>query len=105
MDGLGALLFGFQEYFVELLKITLHAGTNWLIEVLNSTLNIGVTYFLRGLGHAFTFLIPSSLQVLRYFLEIGIHYSVDFLSILTYLVVEIVIQGIGLVVKGFVFSL
>ena len=99
MDGLRSLLFGLQEYFIELLKITLRAGTNWIIEILSSTLNITVTYFLRGLEHTLTPVITGSLCGLRIILDLGIHYSVNFLSTLSYIVVVLVVQSIEVTVE------
>ena len=93
MEGIRFLLFGLQEYFVELIKITLRAGTNWIIEILNSTLNIAVTYLLRGLEHTLTTIITGSLCGLRVILDIGIHYSVNFLSTLSYIIVVLVTIG------------
>ena len=99
MDGFRFLLFGLQEYFVELIKITLRAGTNWVIEILNSTLNIAVTYLLRGLEHTLTSVITGSLYGLRIILEIGIHYSVNFLSALSYTVVVSIVQSIEIIME------
>ena len=99
MDGFRFLLFGLQEYFVELIKITLRAGTNWIIEILNSTLNIAVTYLLRGLGHTLTSVITGSLCGLRIILELGIHFSVNFLSTLSYIVVVLVVQSIEVTIE------
>ena len=99
MEGIRFLLFGLQEYFVELLKITLRAGTNWIIEILNSTLNIAVTYLLRGLEHTLTSIITGSLCGLRIILDIGIHYSVNFLSTLSYIVVVSMVQSIEIIIE------
>ena len=99
MEGIRFLLFGLQEYFVELHKITLRAGTNWIIEILNSTLNIAVTYLLRGLEHTLTSIITGSLCGLRIILDIGIHYSVNFLSTLSCTVVVLVIQSIEVTIE------
>ena len=94
MDGFRFLLFGLQEFFIELIKITLRAGTNWIIEILNSTLNIAVTYLLRGLEHTLTSVITGSLCGLRIILDIGIHYSVNFLSTPSYIFVVLFVQSI-----------
>ena len=99
MEGIRFLLFGLQEYFVELLKITLRARTNWIIEILNSTLNIAVTYLLRGLEHTLTSVITGSLCGLRIILDIGIHYSVNFLSTLSYIVVVSMVQSIEIIIE------
>ena len=99
MEGIRTLLFGLQEYFVELIKITLRAGTNWIIEILNSTLNIAVTYLLRGLEHTLTSVITGSLCGLRIILDIGIHYSVNFLSTLSYTAVVLVVQSIEIIME------
>ena len=99
MEGIRFLLFGLQECFVELLKITLRAGTNWIIEILNSTLNIAVTYLLRGLEHTLTSIITGSLCGLRIILDIGIHYSVNFLSTLSYIVVVSMVQSIEIIIE------
>ena len=104
MDGFRFLLFGLQEYFVELIKITLRAGTNWVIEILNSTLNIAVTYLLRGLEHTLTSVITGSLCGLRIILDIGIHYSVNFLSTLSYIVVTLVVQSIEIMMEMAMFG-
>ena len=99
MDGFRFLLFGLQEYFVELIKITLRAGTNWIIEILNSTLNIAVTYLLRGLEHTLTSVITGSLCGLRIILDLGIHYSVNFLGTLSYTVVVLIVQSIEVIME------
>ena len=99
MEGIRFLLFGLQEYFVELIKITLRAGTNWIIEILNSTLNIAVTYLLRGLEHTLTSIITGSLCGLRIILDIGIQYSVNFLSTLSYTVVVLIVQSIEIIIE------
>ena len=104
MDGFRFLLFGLQEYFVELIKITLRAGTNWVIEILNSTLNIAVTYLLRGLEHTLTSVITGSLCGLRIILDIGIHYSVNFLSTLSYTVVVLVVQSIEIIMETIMYG-
>ena len=104
MDGFRFLLFGLQEYFVELIKITLRAGTNWVIEILNSTLNIAVTYLLRGLEHTLTSVITGSLCGLRIILDIGIHYSVNFLSTLSYTVVVLVVQSIEIIMEKIMYG-
>ena len=99
MDGFRSLLFGLQEYFVELIKIALSAGTNWVIEILNSTLNIAVTYLLRGLEHTLTSVITGSLCGLRIILDLGIHYSVNFLSTMSYTVVILIVQSIEVIME------
>ena len=99
MEGFRFLLFGLREYFVELIKIPLRAGTNWIIEILNSTLNIAVTYLLRGLEHTLTSIITGSLCGLRIILDIGIHYSVNFLSTLSYTVVVLIVQSIEIIIE------
>ena len=104
MGGLRVLLFGFQ-YFVELLKTNLRSCKNWVIDILNSTLNIAVIYFLRGLEHTLAFLITRSLAALRFILEIGIHCSIDILSTLSYHVAELIIWTKEIIVRGTVFGL
>ena len=104
MDGFRSLLFGLQEYFVELIKITLRAGTNWIIEILNSTLSIAVTYLLRGLKHTLTSIITGSLCGLRIILDLGIHYSVNFLSTLSYTVVVLIVQSIEMIMEMVMFG-
>ena len=82
----------------------MRAGTNWIIEILNSTLSISVTYLLRGLEHTLTSVITGSLCGLRIILDLGIHYSVNFLSTLSYTVVVLIVQSIEMTIEMVMFG-
>ena len=99
MDIIKSLLHEFQEYIIELLKITLYAGTSLIIDILNSTINAGVTYLLRGLEHSLIFIVTCLSRILKYCIEILMDYGIDLLSIIVRLSISIIIYTIGLLLE------
>ena len=99
MNVLKSLLHEFQDYIIELLKITLYAGTSLIIDILNSTTNAGVTYLLRGLEHSLIFIVTCLSRILKYCIEILMDYGIDLLSIIVRLSISIIIYTIGLLLE------
>ena len=54
---------------------------------------------MRGLEHTLTSVITGSPCGLRIILDIGIHYSVNFLSTLSYTVVVLIVQSIEIIIE------